>query len=94
MTVLHGVCYSLVPLCINYRAKELQYHGEIGQVLELDFPAVMLAFGGGGVELQPHVRCGRFVGALAGIVFGGVSAFMEHKGRSALWEGVGQLLTR
>ena len=22
MTLLHGVCYSLVPLCINYKARE------------------------------------------------------------------------
>ena len=29
MTVLHTVCYSLVPLCINYRTKELQYQNEI-----------------------------------------------------------------
>ena len=28
MTILHNVCYSLVPLCINYRTKELQYQNE------------------------------------------------------------------
>ena len=36
MTVLHGVCYSLVPLCIYYRTKEQQYQREINQILELD----------------------------------------------------------
>ena len=29
VTVLYGVCYSLVPLCINYKAKEQQYQKEI-----------------------------------------------------------------
>ena len=41
MTVLHNVCSSLVPLCINYRTKELQYHNEISQILESDLPAIM-----------------------------------------------------
>ena len=36
ITALHGVCYSLVPLCINYRTKEQQYQREISQILELD----------------------------------------------------------
>ena len=38
MTILHNVCYSLMPLCINYRTKELQYQREIkreiNQILE------------------------------------------------------------
>ena len=32
MTVLDGVCYSLVPLCINYRTKEQQFQREINQI--------------------------------------------------------------
>ena len=34
MTILHNVCYSLVPLCINYRTKEQQYQRKINQILE------------------------------------------------------------
>ena len=44
MTVVHNVCYSLVPLCINYRTKELQYQNEISQILESDLPAIMPTF--------------------------------------------------
>ena len=36
MTILHNVCYSLVPLYINYGTKELQYQNEISQILESD----------------------------------------------------------
>ena len=79
MTVLYNVCYSLVPLCINYRTKELQYHDEISQILESDLPAIMPTFNGSRVEPQPHGRYKRFVGTLARIVFGGVNAFINHK---------------
>ena len=94
MTVLHNVCYSLVPLCINYRKKELQYHDEISQILESDLPAIMLTFNGSRVEPQPHGRYKRFVGTLARIVFGRVNAFINHKKHSALQKGMKQLLTR
>ena len=94
MTVLHNVCYSLVPLCINYRTKELQYHDEISQILESDLPAIMPTFNGSRVEPQPHGRYKRFVGTLARIVFGGVNAFINHKKHSALQKGMKELLTR
>ena len=94
MTVLYNVCYSLVPLCINYRTKELQYHDEINQILESDLPAIMPSFNGSRVEPQLHRRYKRFVGTLARIVFGGVNAFINHKKHSALQKGMKQLLTR
>ena len=94
MTVPHNVCYSLVPLCINYRTKELQYHDEISQILESDLPAIMPTFNGSRVEPQPHGRYKRFVGTLARILFGGVNVFINHKKHSALQKGMKQLLTR
>ena len=94
MTVLHNVCYSLVPLCINYRTKELQYHDEISQILESDLPAIMPTFNGSRVETQPHGRYKKFVGTLARIAFGGVNAFINHTKYSALQKGMKQLLTR
>ena len=69
MTVLHNVCYSLVPLCINYRTKELQYLNEISQILESDLPTIMPTFDGSRVDPQPHGRYKRFVGTLARILF-------------------------
>ena len=72
MTVLHSVCYSLVPLCINYRTKELEYHNEISQILESELPAIMPTFNGSRINPQPHGRYKRFVGTLARILFGGV----------------------
>ena len=56
MTALHNVFYSLVPLCINYRTKELQYHNETSQILESDLPAIMLTFNGSRVDPQSHGR--------------------------------------
>ena len=56
MTVLHDVCYSLVPLCINYRTKEQQYQSEINQILESDLPAIMPTFNRSRVDPQPHGR--------------------------------------
>ena len=50
MTVLHNVCYPLVPLCTNYRTKQLQYHKEISQILEPDLPVIMPTFNGSRVE--------------------------------------------
>ena len=94
MTVLHNVCYSLVPLCINYRTKELQYHDEISQILESDLPAIMPTFNGSRVELQPHGKNKMFVGTLARIVFGGVNAFIKHKKHSTLQKGMKQLISR
>ena len=79
MTVLHNVCYSLVPLCIDYRTKELQYHNKISQILESDLPAIMPTNNGSRVDPQPHGRYKRFVGTLARILFGGVNAFINHK---------------
>ena len=73
MTVLHNVCYSLVPLCINYRTKELQYQNEISQILESDLPAIIPTFNRSRVDPQPHGRYKRFVSTLARIIFGGVN---------------------
>ena len=94
MTVLYNVCYSLVPLCINYRTNELQYHGEISQILESDLPAIMPTFNGSRVEPQSHGRNKRIVGTLARIVFGGRNAFINHKKHSALQKEMKQMLTR
>ena len=44
MTILHSKCYSLVPLCINYRTKEQRYQREINQILKSDLPAIMPTF--------------------------------------------------
>ena len=84
MTVLHNVCYSLVPLCINYRTKELQYQNEISQILGSDLPAIMPTFNRSRVDPQPHGIYKRFVRTLARIIFGGVNAFIKHKNHSAL----------
>ena len=94
MTVLHNVCYSLVPLCINYRTKELQYHNEISQILESDLPAIMPTLNESRVDPQPHGRYKMFVGTLARIPFGGVNAFINHKKHSSLQKGMKQLLTK
>ena len=94
MTVLHNVCYSLVPLCINYRTKELQYQSEINQILESDLPAIMPAFNRSTVDPQPHGRYKRFVSTLARILFDGVNAFINHKKHSALQKGMKKLLTK
>ena len=85
MTVLHNVCYSLVPLCINYRTKELQYQNEISQILESDLPPIMPTFNRSRVDPQPH---GRYK------IFGGVNAFINHKKHSAFQKGMKQLLTK
>ena len=61
MTVLHSVCYSLVPLCINYRMKEQNYQREISKILQLDLPAIMPKFNKNRVDPQPHERYKRFV---------------------------------
>ena len=93
MTILHGECYSLVPLHINYRTKE-QYQREINQILELDLPAIMLTFNNSRVDPQPHGRYKRFVSTLNRILFDGVNAFVNHKKHSALQKGMKKLLTR
>ena len=94
MTVLHNVCYSLVPLCINYRTKELQYQNEISQILESDLPSIMPTFNRSRVDPQPHGRYKRFVSTLARILFDGVNAFINHKKHSALQKGMKKLLTK
>ena len=94
MTVLHNLCYSLVPLCINYRTKELQYQGEISQILESDLPAIMPTFNRSRVDPQPHGRYKRFVVTLARILFDEVNAFINHKKHSALQKGMKKLLTK
>ena len=76
MTVLHGVCYSLMPLCINYRTKGQQYQIEISQILELDLPAIMPKFKKSRVDSQLHERYKRLVNTLAIILFNGVNAFV------------------
>ena len=84
MTILHNVCYSLVPLCINYRTKEQQYQRESNQILQSDLPALMPTFNKRGVNPQPHGRYKRFVSTLTRIMFDGVNAFINHKKHSAL----------
>ena len=73
-----------VPLCINYRNKELQYQSEINQILESDLPAIMPTFNRSRVDTQPHGRYKRFVSTLTRILFDGVNAFMNHKKYSSL----------
>ena len=94
MTILCNVCYFLVPLCINYRTKELQYQREINQILESDLPAIMTTFNKRRIGPQPHGRYKRFVSTLTRILFDGVNAFINHKKHSALQKGMKKLLTR
>ena len=94
MTILHNVCYSLVPLCINYRTKEQKYQREINQILGSDLPAIMPIFNRSRVDPQPHGRYKRFVSTLTKILFDGVGAFINHKKHSALQRGMKKLLTR
>ena len=82
MTVLHSVCYSMVPLCINYTAKEQQYQRNISQILEIDLPAIMPKFNKSTVVPQHHRRCKRFVRTLARLLFDRVNAFVNHKKNS------------
>ena len=79
--MLHNVYYSLVPLCINYRTKELQYQSEISQILESDLPAIMPTFNRSRIDPQPqpHGSYKRFVSTLARILFDGVNAFINYK---------------
>ena len=79
MTILHNVCYSLVPLCVNYRTKELQYQRDINQILESDSPAIMPTLYRSRIDPQPHGRYKRFVSTLTRILFYGVNAFISHK---------------
>ena len=69
MTILHNVCYSLVPLCTNFRTKELQYQSEISQILESDLPAIIPTFNRSRVDPQPHGRYKTFVSTLTRILF-------------------------
>ena len=69
MTVLHGVWYPLVPLHINYKAKEQQYQREISHMLELDLPAIMPKLNKSKVNPQPHGRYKTFMSTHAGILF-------------------------
>ena len=88
ITVLHDVCYSLVPLCINYRTKEQQYQRESNQILELDLSAKMPKFNKSTVDPQPHGRYKRLVHTLARIFFDGVNAFVNHPKHSTLQKGM------
>ena len=94
MTILHNVCYSLVPLCINYRTKELHYQNEISQILESDLPAILPTFNRSRVDPQPHGRYKRFVSTLTRILFDGVNAFINHKKHSTIQKGMTKLLTK
>ena len=94
MTILHNVCYSLVPLHINYRIKELQDQSEISQILESNLPAIMPTFNRCRVDPQPHGRYKRFVSTLTRILSDGVNAFINHKKHSALQKGMKKLLTK
>ena len=84
MTILHNICYSLVPLCINYRTKKQQYQREINEILESDVPAIMPTFSKSRVDPQLHGRYKRFVSTLTRILFDGVNAFINHKKHSVL----------
>ena len=90
MTVLHAVCYSLVPHCINYRTKEQYYEREINQILKLYLVAIMIKFNKSRVDPQPH----GFVSTLARLLFDGVNAFVNHKKHSALQKGMKKLLVK
>ena len=68
MTVLHGVYYPLVSLCINSKAKEEQHQKEISQIFELGLPVIMSNFNKRRVNSQPHGRYRIFVNTLAGTV--------------------------
>ena len=94
MRILHSVCNSLVPLCINDRTKEQQYQREINQILELHLQAIMPTFNKIRIDPQPHGRYKRFVSTLTRILFDGVNAFVNHKKQSALQKGMKRLLTK
>ena len=74
MTALHGVCYSLVPVCINYKTKEPKSQKKISKIFELDLPAIMLKFNKIRVDSQSDRRYKRFVSTLAIILFDEVNA--------------------
>ena len=78
LTILYNVCCSLVPLCINYRSKELQYQRKINQILESDLPVIMPPFNSSRVDPQPYGRYKRFVSTLGKILFDGMNAFINH----------------
>ena len=94
MTILHNVCYSLVPLCINYRTKELQYQRDINQILESDLPVIMPTFNRSTVDPPRHGSYKRFVSTLTRILFDEVNAFINHKKHSVLQKGMKKLLTK
>ena len=77
--MLHEVWYSLVPLCINYKAKEKEYQKEFSQIPEHDLPAIILTFNKTKINPQPHGIYERFISTLAGNLFNGVIAFVNHK---------------
>ena len=54
MKILHNLYYSLVPLCIIYRSKELQYKNKISQILESNLSAIMPTVSRSRVDPQPH----------------------------------------
>ena len=88
MTVLHGLCYYLVPLCINYKAKEQHYQKTISQILELDIPVIMVKVNKSRLVPQPHRRYKRFVSTLAKILFHGSKALLNHRKQSAFQKGM------
>ena len=94
MTILHNVCYSLVPHSINYRTKEQQYQRKINQILESDLPAIMPTFNRSRADPQPHGRYKRFVSIPTRILFDEVNSFINHKKHSALQKGINKLLTK
>ena len=79
ITILHGVCYSLVPLSLNFLANNQQYQRKISQIPELDLPAITPKVNKSRVNQQPNGRYKRFVNTLAGILFDGVNASVNHK---------------
>ena len=91
-TILHNVCYCVVPLCINYRTKEQQYQREINQILESDLSAIMPTFNKSRVDPQPHGRFRRWT--CTRILFDRVNIFINHKKHSALQKEIKKLLTK
>ena len=92
ITVLNGVGYSLVPFCINYKAREQQCQKKISQIPELDLPGIMPKFNKSRVDAQPCRKYKRFSSTLAGILLDGVNTFVNHKKHSVLQKSMKKLL--
>ena len=72
----------------------MQYQKEISQIIEFDLPAIMPKSNKSKVDPQLHGSYNRFISTLAGILFDGVNAFVNHKKQPALQKGVKNLMPR